>query len=378
MIRRIAFTCILLATATTPARAGVVNPDISIVGQPFIRWTDEPSDPAHKRPTLNLGEVEGVFDAYLNPYAHGTFILSIADGGVDVEEGYFQLLRGLPGGLTVKGGKYRAGFGKMNPQHPHAVPFAERFRVLAAYLPGGETLNETGVSLSERIPIPGDFSLTATGDWLQGDSYRIDRGPSGASNDPLELNPEADRGSEPRPAVLGRLAGFGQIGDRSGYELGLSATEGTNNVAAGARTLVIGGDAKLKLWSGPVSYLVLQGEVRHLNRDDAGWDSTVAAYATTKATGTGGYFYADYNFKIRYNVGAGFERFQDPTPDQTSNTAFKVFAGYSLLEETTAFRLDWDHFSPGTPTGAAVAPPDVNTVTMRVIFSMGPHKAHQF
>ena len=96
-----------------------------------------------------------------------------------MEEGYFQLLRGLPGGLTVKGGKYRAGFGKMNPQHPHAVPFAERFRVLAAYLPGGESLNETGVSLSERIPIPGDFSLTATGDWLQGDSYRIDRGPSG-------------------------------------------------------------------------------------------------------------------------------------------------------------------------------------------------------
>jgi hypothetical protein len=118
--------------------------------------------------------------------------------------------------------------------------------------------------------------------------------------------------------------------------------------------------------------------VLHLDRDDAGWDSTTAAYATTKAKATGGYVYADYNFKTRYNVGAGFESFQDPTPDQTSNTAFKVFAGYSLLEETTAFRLDWDHFSPGTPTGAAAAPPDVNTVTMRVIFSMGPHKAHQF
>ena len=378
MIRRIAFTCMLLATAAPPALAGVVNPDISIVGQPFILWTDDETDPTHKRPTLNLGEVEGVFDAYLNPYAHGTFILSIADGGVDVEEGYFQLLRGLPGGLAVKGGKYRAGFGKLNTQHPHAVPFAKRFRVLAAYLPGDESLNETGLSLSERIPIPGDFSLTATGDWLQGDSYRIERGPSGSSNDPLGSNPEADRASEPRPAVLGRLAGFGQIGDRSGYELGLSATEGTNNVAASARTRVIGGDAKFKIWSGPVSYLVLQGEVLHLNRDDAGWDSTTAAYTTAKATATGGYLYADYNFKTRYNLGAGFERFQDPTPDKTWNTAFKVFAGYSLLEETTAFRLDWDHFSPGTPTGVTVAPSDVNTVTMRVIFSMGPHKAHQF
>jgi len=368
----------LLAIAATPALAGVVNPDISMVGQPFIRWSDDPSDPAHKRPTLNLGEVEGVFDAYLNPYAHGTFILSIADGGVEVEEGYFQLLRGLPGGLTVKGGKYRAGFGKLNPQHPHAVPFAERFRVLAAYLPGSESLNETGVSLSGRIPVPGDFSLTATADWLQGDSYRIERASSGDSNDPLASNPDADRASEPRPAVLGRLAGFGQISDRSGYELGISATQGTNNVAAGARTRVIGGDAKFKLWTGAFSYLILQGEVLHLDRDDAGWDSTTVAYATAKEKATGGYFYADYNFKIRYNLGAGFERFQDPTPDQTSNTAFKVFAGYSLLEETTAFRLDWDHLSPGTPTGATVAPPDVNTVTMRVIFSMGPHKAHQF
>jgi hypothetical protein len=377
MIRRIAFTCILLATAATPALAGVVNPDISMVGQPFIRWADDVSDPTHKRPTLNLGEVEGVFDAYLNPYAHGTFILSIADGGVEVEEGYFQLLRGLPGGLAIKGGKYRAGFGKLNPQHPHAVPFAERFRVLG-YLPGDEALNETGVSLSERIPVPGDFSLTATADWLQGDSYRIERASSGDPSDPLETNPDADRAAEPRPAVLGRIAGFGQISDRSGYELGISATQGTNNVAAGARTRVIGGDAKFKLWTGAFSYLILQGEALHLDRDDAGWDPTAVKYATTKVKATGGYFYADYNFKIRYNLGAGFERFQDPTPDQTSNTAFKVFAGYSLLEETTAFRLDWDHFSPGTPTGVTVAPPDVNTVTMRVIFSMGPHKAHQF
>jgi hypothetical protein len=358
--------------------AGVVNPDISVVGQPYIRWTDDASDPTRKRPTLNLGEVEGVFDAYLNPYARGTFILSIADGGVEVEEGYFQLLRGLPGGMTVKGGQYRVGFGKLNPQHPHAVPFAERFRLLAAYLPGDESLNETGISLSERLPAPGDFSLTATADWLQGDSYRVERESSGDPSDPLESNPDADRPSEPRPAFVGRLAGFGQIGDRSGYELGISGTEGTNNVAAGTRTRVFGADAKLKLWCSASAYLVLQGEMLHLDRDDAGWDPAALAYSRSKVTPTGGYVYADYNFKIRYNFGAGYERYQDPTPDETRNNAYKIFLGYSLLEETTAFRLDWDHFSPGTPAGSTVAPEAVNTVTLRVIFSMGPHKAHQF
>jgi hypothetical protein len=48
------------------------------------------------------------------------------------------------------------------------------------------------------------------------------------------------------------------------------------------------------------------------------------------------------------------------------------------MEETTVFRLDWDHFQPGTPEGEADAPDAVNTVTLRIIFSMGPHKAHQF
>jgi hypothetical protein len=378
MNRWLAASILLLCPAGS-AFAGVLNPNISVVGQPFMRWTDDESDPTRKRPMLDAGEVETVFDDYLNPYARGTFVLSLGEEGIEVEEGYFELLRGLPGGLTVKGGKYRVGFGKLNPQHPHAVPFAERFHVLGAYLPGDESLDETGLSVSERLPAPGDFSLTATGDWLQGSTFRIEREPGGAGNDPVLLfGADGDRPEEPRPAFLGRLAGFGQIGDRSGYELGISGTEGTNNVAAGARTRVLGADAKLKLWNSAYSYLILQGEVLHLERDDAGWDSTAAAYTTSRVTATGGYAYADYNFKIRYNVGAGFERYQDGTPDKIWNTGFKVFAGYSLLEETTVFRLDWDHLKPGTPAGASESPAAVNAVTLRVIFSMGPHKAHQF
>jgi hypothetical protein len=365
-----------MVTTTLPCIAGVINPNLSVIGQPFIRWADDPSDPAQKRAVLDPGEVETVFDAYLNPYAYGTFVLSLGEEGMELEEGYFQLLRGLPLGLAVKGGKYRAGFGKLNPMHPHAYPFAERFRVLSSYLPGDESLNETGVSLSGRIPAPGDFSLTASGDWLQGDTFRIEREATGASSDPLNLG-EGDRADQPRPAFLGRLSGFAQIGERSGLEVGLSATEGTNNVAASARTSVFGGDVKAKLWTSANAYLLVQAEALHLERDDAGWDSTSEAYSKAKIKSTGGYVYADYNFKTRYNVGAAYERYQQPTADQTWDQAFKVFAGFALLEETTAFRIDWDHFSAGTPEGLEELP-DVNTVTFRVIFSMGPHKAHQF
>ena len=363
----------MLAIASV-AGAGVVNPNISVIGQPFSRWTDAAADPSAERATLNAGETEFVYDDYLNPYARGFFTVALSDEGAEIEEGFFSLLRGLPLGLALKGGKYRAGFGRLNPVHPHAHPFAERFQVMS-YLPGEEAFNETGIQLSARLPIPSDWSVTASADVLQGDSFRLERPDSGAPNDPF-LG-DGDRSDEPRPGLLGRIAAFGQIGDRSGIELGLSATRGTNNVAAAARTTVAGGDAKLKLWTSPNAYLLVQGELLHLRRDDAGWDEVAAAYTRTAVRKTGGYLYADYNFRTRYNLGASYERFRDPAEDATSQ-ALGVYAGLALLEESTAFRIDWNRYQPGTPAGASASPDAVNTVTLRAIFSMGPHKAHQF
>ena len=372
-----ALAALLFVCVVAPARAGVVNPDISVLGQPFMRWTNDPLDPSTKRLTLEAGEVEAVFDAYLNPYAKGFFVLALDDGEIELEEGYFTLVRGLPGGLALKGGKYRVTFGKLNPLHPHAVPFAERPRVLAAYLPGDESFDEVGVSLSERIPLPGTFSLTATGDWLQGDTYRIPREASGAPNDPLLLDPAGgDRAEEARPAFVGNLSGFGQLGERSGYEVSLSATGGTNNVAAGTQTKVYDAAAKLKWWTAANSYLLMQGELLRLDREDAVWDETAAAYTSTTVEPMGGYVYADYNFSPRWDVGAFFEHFEEPTAAKVANQAFGAFAGLSLMEETTSFRLEWNRFAPGD--GSILSDDDIDTVLLRVIYSMGPHKAHSF
>jgi len=377
MQRRLAIILIAVTAIGTPALAGVTNPNISVIGQPFTRWLDDRSDPAHGHATLDPGEVEAVFDAYLNPYASGTFVLSFGEDGAAVEEGYFQLLRGLPLGLVLKGGQYRVPFGKLNPVHPHAYPFAERFRVLSSYLPGDESLNETGLEVSGRVPAPGDFSLTASADWLQGNTFRIARTPGGAPNDPL-VTGAGDEADTPRAAALGRLAGFAGIGDRSGLEVGIDVVTGTNNVAADAHTTVFGADAKAKLFRNDTSYIVLQGEFLRQQLDVAGWDSTAVTYTKQRVNSNGGYFYADYNFKLRYNVGGGYERYQRPMADGPWDSAFKLWAGLALMEETTAFRLDWDHYLPGNPDAAGPDLEAINTITLRAIFSMGPHKAHQF
>jgi len=363
-----------LLVGVTPTRAGVTNPNISILGQPFSRWTNDENDPDVRRATLDVGETEVIYDDYLNPYAKGFFTISFGADDVEVEEGYFTLLRGLPAGLTLKGGKYRVGFGKLNPLHPHAVPFADRPRVLAAYMPGDESFNETGVQLSGRLPSPGDVSINASADWLKGDSFLISRSPSGDPGDPL-LSGGDDRAQESRPAGIGRLSAFIPIHDRSGLEIGFSGTQGTNNVAAGTRTTVLGGDVKLKLWTSASAYLLLQGEVMSLDRENAAWDSTTQSYGSTSVKPFGGYVFADYNFGTRYNAGVSYEHFEEPTATQAADQAFGAFAGLSLLEESTVFRLDWNHFMPGN---GSATPDNIDTVTLRVIFSMGPHKAHQF
>jgi len=360
------------------AGAGVTNPNISVVGQPFMRWSDEAGE-ARKRMILDPGETEFVYDDYLNPYARGFFTIALGEERAEVEEGFFNLLRGLPAGLALKGGKYRLGFGKLNPVHPHAYPFAERFRVLQ-YLPGGEAFNETALQLSERIPAPGDVAITASADWLQGNTFRFARESTGDLTDPIEVagpDGDGDRAGEPRPAGLGRLSAFVPISDRSGLELGFSGTSGTNNVAARTRTTVLGGDLKLKLWTSANAYLLVQGEALRLNFERADWDPANTVYTKSSLEPTGGYLYADYNFKVRYNVGASYERYQQVTPDKTWDQAFGLYAGLALLEETTAFRLDWNRFMQGSPSGQP-EPDAVNTVTLRVIYSMGPHKAHQF
>ena len=368
-----------LVLVLAPASAAVTNPDISVIGQPHLSWTDDGASLARRRPVFDAGETELVFDAALNPYARGFFALAFADGEAGVEEAYFSLLRGLPGDIALKGGKYRVGFGKLNAVHPHQYPFGERPGVLAAYLPGEESYNETGLDASWRLPLPGTLSVTASADVLQGDSFRSPRRASQSPNDPLNQDPENGDGQlEPRAAWVARLTAFGSFGERSGVELGISASEGTRNVAAEARTRVLGADARAKLWSGPDAYLLVQGEVLRLERDEADWNGPVGRYTLATTRGNGGYLYADYNWARRYNAGASFEAFEDPDAEGNMQRAFGLFAGLALMEETTAFRLDWKRVHPARPLGAMVDPEAVQQLTVRAIFSMGPHKAHQF
>ena len=344
--------CVVALATTMPVCAGVTNPDISVIGQMRTFVTDDRADSNRNRAQFSFDESEIQADAALNPYAHGTFVFSLANGSADVEEGYLQIVRGLPNGLAFKAGKYRVGFGRLNPLHPHAYPFVYRPRVLAEYLPGDESYNETGGQLSYRLPLPGSLSSTISGDVLQGNSFHP--GQSGS-----------------RPAWLFRWANFFALKDPSSMEVGLSATEGTNDVLRATRTFICGADAKAKVWTSPLNSLTLQGEFLALDRQNALAHSATLTVNKTHIRPAGGYFTADYFYHKRWEGGFIYERFQRAIPQKPWDQSAGLFVGFGPMEETTLFRLVWDRYFP---QGGFAS----NLYTLQIVWSMGPHKAHQF
>jgi len=338
---------LLLLLAPAALRAGVVNPDISVIGQVLYRHHDDRTAPDARKPTLDLGETELVFDAALNPYAKGTFVFAVDDAGLGTEEAYIDVIKGLPDRLALRGGKYRLGFGKLNPVHPHAYPFIDPPRLMAALLPGTDGFNDIGTRAAYFLPLSWASDITA--DVLKGASFHPDE----------------------TKAAAGWLAHWNNsllLGAVTPLDIGVSATQGTNNAQWKTKTTVYGADLKTKIPLSSLTSLTLQGEYFYNN-------SSVVVDTTTGGTShmgrQGFYAFADLKFKQGWNAGFIYDQYSPVENKNITNSAIKGFLGYSLLEETTLLRLTCERFKPENN-------PAVHTVMLQVLFSMGPHKAHKF
>ncbi|MCD6024006.1 MAG: hypothetical protein K0Q91_922 [Fibrobacteria bacterium] len=349
------FLTFLISLASLPAAAvaGVMNPDISALGQVRAALTDDAGSPDQNRPTLGLGETELIFDAALNPYFRGAFTFAAGEEGFGVEEAYASMIQGLPWGLGLKAGKYRLGFGRINPVHPHAYPFLDAPRAWASLMPGGEEgFNETAVQVSDLLPTPGTWASTVSVDAIQGSSFHT----------------EDER---TRLGWLGRWSNAFLIGEKGALEAGVSGATGLDAIDAGARGYLLGADLKVKFYLSGGSQFTLQTEAA-LRRSHALDTATGAAPAEQRE---GFYGFADYRFRTRYNAGVLFEQWERSLAEGgvpgSADRAVKVFAGFAVLEESTVLRVAFEHFMPD-------GGPAVNTASAQLLFSMGPHKAHKF
>ena len=158
------------------------------------------------------------------------------------------------------------------------------------------------------------------------------------------------------------------MGEATPLDIGVSATQGDNNAQWGKKTSVYGADIKTKIPLSGLTNLTLQGEYFY-NDSDVVLDTTTGR--SDHMGRQGFYAFADVKFGSRWNAGVIYDQYNPVENKSYTDTAVKAFAGFALLEETTLLRLSCEQFK-------AENAPAVHTVMLQVLFSMGPHKAHQF
>lgn len=345
------YSFLFLLLSITVSFAGVTNPDISVIGQAFGTYTDDTLVNTHNKLDFTLGETELNLEAALNPYFYGAFVLAVdGEGGIEVEEAYASMIKGLPLNLALKVGKYRLNFGKLNQVHPHAYPFLRTPRVLAPevakILPGEESFNDLAAEASTLIPVVGSWAITASADFLGGRSFHPDE-------------PEIAHG------WLAHLSNTFTIGS-SANDIGASITQGINNVPANTKTTVLGLDVKTKITGSPRYSLTFGSEYLYKLSEIAD-----TAGVKSKDNRYGLYAYVNNQFFTRYNAGVLYEQYQNPDDRTVIDHAIKPFVGFAVLEESTLLRASYEYFFSKNSQ-------KTNTVELQLLFSMGPHKAHQF
>ena len=100
---------------------------------------------------FSLREAEISFSGAVDPYFEVWAIFAVGGGEIEVEEGYFQTRKFLPG-LQLRAGQFYSGFGYVNKQHPHQWDFVDQNLAYDMLLGGG--VNEPGLQLTWLPSLP--------------------------------------------------------------------------------------------------------------------------------------------------------------------------------------------------------------------------------
>lgn len=340
----------LIANLVISSSASVSHPDLKAIGQVFGTYTDDTLAEAYKKFAMTLGETEIDLNATLNPYFIGAFVLTIdGDGGIEMEEAYASMIHGLPLNLTLKIGKYRLNFGKLNQIHPHAYPFIRTPRVLAPeiaqLLPGVESFNDIAAEISTLIPVFGNWIIVPSADFLEGRSFHPDE-------------------AAIRHGWLAHVSNTFSTGPAL-FDIGASVTQGINNVETNNKTTIFGFDAKTEIIVTSAYTLTIGSELLYKNAnitDTAGQISSNRRY--------GIYAYVNNHFHSRFNAGLLYERYENPGNHSSTDRSVKSFTGFEIFEESTVIRASYEYFFSGDNL-------ETNTFEVQLLFSMGKHKEHQ-
>ena len=367
------------------------NPDISFIGDFRAAWQDAKNSADKGKTNFDLHELELAASGHLNPYARADLNISFGAEGVDLEEAYITVLRGLPGGLQLKAGKYLVDFGKLNTQHPHQWLWLER-PLMYRTLFGEEGWKDAGVQLNTLLPV-GKQALGLSANWIQSGGLITEE------DSELPYTPERTE-----PAASGRVSIFSPVSEFSNLELGISGMRAQFNpvaiefqsipAASNSTDLPLADftpekrysfatavDGKWK-WK-PDNYNGIQivGEyvtqtrklqdVAAIEHAMPGAGDTTYTVENRLVTSHGAFLAGELRFRRRFDVGAFYDYAQAATSKDEFQSGYGVYGAFSIAEETTRFGLVLRR-------NETMGADPYHTATFQILWSLGPHKAHTF
>ncbi len=333
-------------TAPRQTRSGIsANPDIGVVADFRTSYISQ----GKKNFDAYLDETEISFQSVVDPYIRADFFVTFGRDpdthkyGASVEEAYLTTLT-LPAKLQLKVGKFREAVGKINPMHPHALPFIDLPNAYVNYF-GEEGLNDEGASLSWLLPNKAFYEEL------------IFQATSGASE-----SPTFHRGDNNRFVYLTHLKNSITLSDNATLELGLTGISGPND--SSRNTNIAAADITYK-WK-PIKLntyksLTWQSEFFYSN----------AKYSANQMSNSFGlYSFVEYQIAKRWFLTGRYDYAQKPYDKNIVEQAYSLSAGWLATEFQ---KIEFQ----GKLTNVNTLP-GYNEFWLRWIFVIGAHGAHQY
>lgn len=350
---------------------------------------------------FSLREAEISFSGAVDPYFDVWAIFAVGDGEIEVEEGYFQTRKFLPG-LQLRAGKFYSGFGYVNKQHPHQWDFVDQNLAYDMIL-GGQ-VNEAGVQLTwlPSLPFYTQLGLEA----LQGTNERF------SAQLGAEESPFFDEKAGPR-LFTGWLKVSPNVGYSHAIQIGASyafSTQHQEKVAHGQEGEGVEGEGEGPEEEGHVDE-AFQGDARVLGFDFVwkydsprqfgqgdftlqaeylrrvkdlslvGAGEEAAGGEARKATQDGFYAQAVYGFAPRFTLGlrydtAGLTNRIEGGEEAESLEASRRFSANLTFNPTEFSRFRVQYTRGDIAVGGAREKYD--QVYVQFQMSLGAHGAHRF
>ena len=321
------------------------NPDIGVIGDFQGAYISK----GKRNFNAYLNETEVSLQATVDPYARADFFLSFARDpetgkyGVEVEEGYLTTLS-LPAKLQLKLGKFREAVGRINPTHPHALPFIDLPNAYVNYF-GDEGLNDEGLSLSWLVPNKKFYQEL------------VFQTTSGQSPSPTFF-----RGDNNRFIYLGHLKNFFTLSDNSTLELGLTGITGPND--SSRTTSIAAADLTYK-WK-PVQ----MNTYKSVTWQSEFYYGHANLLENFSVNSIGLYSFLQYQLAKRWFLTGRYDYAQKPYDKTIVQQAYSLTAGW-YATEFSKIELE------GKTTDDNIEK-RFYQVWLRWIFVIGAHGAHQY